>query len=253
MHGAIFNIKRFAIHDGPGIRTTAFLQGCPLHCPWCHNPESIGPVRTCDTGEQPDSVFSTDSSELVGKLERDRVFYEESGGGITVSGGEPLMQPVFLLHILKKAAEIGLHTAVDTSGEADNQTVQSILPFTDLFLYDLKLIDPAEHKKWTGVSNDRILENLKLVCKSGKPVWIRIPLIANITDNETNITGIADHVADLSGIQRIHVLPYHAGGEHKWKRNASSSRLNLKPPDAKRIRDICHILEQTGIPVFTGG
>lgn len=254
MNGVIFDIKRFAIHDGPGIRTTAFFQGCPLRCPWCHNPESIGPVRDCSTHGARDRARTIQADELIAQLERDRVFYEESGGGITLSGGEPLMQPEFLLRILKNAAGIGLKTAVDTSGQAPAETVQSILPFTDLFLYDLKLMDSLEHEKWTGVPNNRILRNLDLVCGSGKPVWIRIPLIAGITDTEQNMNQIADHIHHLSGVEQIHILPYHRGGEHKRRQhNTHRSGTELNAPETERLQEVHQQLEQTGIPVFTGG
>lgn len=254
MNGFIFNIKRFAIHDGPGIRTTAFFQGCPLNCPWCHNPESMGPPRCCPSGSRTGDVRATTADELVDLLERDRVFYEESEGGITISGGEPLMQPAFLMETLKEAAGRGLHTAVDTSGEAAQDTIRAILPFTDLFLYDIKLMDSDEHQRWTGVDNRRILENLSMVCTSGTPVWVRVPLIAGITDTMNNIRRVADHISGLSGIERIHLLPYHAGGEHKRDpQSLPLSRTRLKAPGKQRLNEIYSILEQTGISVFTGG
>ena len=168
--GVIFDIKRFAVHDGPGIRTTIFLKGCPLSCWWCHNPESRSDepqqsVRhlTLEGGifdKEEITGYEVGVDEIIQQVERDRIFYEESGGGVTLSGGEPLNQPQFCRELLRSLKTSGFHTALDTTGYAPEEDILSVMPFTDLFLYDLKLMDETEHLKYTGVSNKGILENL---------------------------------------------------------------------------------------------
>ncbi len=187
MKGLIFDIKRYAIHDGPGIRVTFFMKGCPLECWWCHNPESISPLpqtvqRTDKIGnrqfqvtEQIGKEYSV--GELLDIVNRDLVFIEESGGGVTFSGGEPLMQSEFLSEALGLFRQSGIHTAVDTSGQADRRIIDRIIGDTDLFLFDIKHLDPDKHLKYTGVRNGLILDNLTYILSRGKKVNIRIPII----------------------------------------------------------------------------
>ena len=170
--GIIFNIKHFAVHDGPGIRTTVFFKGCPLSCRWCHNPESINPnleeievpyARVSVTAKKcgKDTVGKkVQVSEIMSEVLKDVIFYDESGGGITISGGEPLMQPDFLFSLLKECKIHNIHTCVDTSGYAPRKIIESIVDYVDLFLYDIKLLDNEEHVRYTGVKNDRIFQNL---------------------------------------------------------------------------------------------
>lgn len=240
--GIIFDIKRFAVHDGPGIRTTVFLKGCPLSCWWCHNPESrdANPQQTVKHLNVGDKIFErpeitgyeTSVDEIVHQVERDRIFYEESRGGVTLSGGEPLYQFQFSLELLRTLKEMGFHTALDTTGYASAEDIFRIMPFTDLFLYDLKLMSEEEHLKYTGVSNKGILDNLKILINEQKDVIIRLPVIPGITDTFSNIQSIIEflspfhHLAPSSPASppfanspiEVHLLPYHAAGKNKYRR-----------------------------------
>ncbi len=191
MMGIVFDIKRFAVHDGPGIRTTVFLKGCPLRCRWCHNPESMeaSPCRLPKTYQVGTSTFTETEAvgsemsveELMRELRKEKVFMEESGGGVTFSGGEPLFQPSFLKEMLMACKAEHIHTVVDTSGYASSTALDSVIPFTDLFLFDLKIIDSELHLHWTGVGNSIILANFDRLISAGARVRVRIPLIPGLT------------------------------------------------------------------------
>jgi pyruvate formate lyase activating enzyme len=260
--GLVFDIKRYAIHDGPGIRTTVFLKGCPLRCPWCQNPESVRAgaevaffeqrcVR-CGTCEQvcPEDAVdpatrrpvderctrcgqctttcpgmareivgtSMSVEEVVRAVERDTVFHDESGGGVTFSGGEPLLQAEFLRACLIRLRSFGCHTAVDTTGFAREEVVLDIAVHADLFLYDLKLMDARRHEQLVGVSNEPILRNLRAVVERGTPVWIRVPLLPGINDDEQNLTQLAEFLRDLRADLPVQLLPYHRVGTGKLDR-----------------------------------
>lgn len=231
MAGDIFDLKRFAIHDGPGIRTTVFFRGCPLSCWWCHNPEGM---VACGAGtpvadlsrESPSYIPESDrvtggavtTDALMRELVKDRVFFEVSSGGVTFSGGEPMMQVDFLVQMLKRCREESLSTAVDTSGYADREDLEGILELTDLFLFDLKLADDSEHVKYTGVSNAGIIENLGLLTRNGARVWIRVPLVPGITDGMDNISGIISIISGYGNIEKVSLLPYNKIGEDKFRR-----------------------------------
>ncbi len=298
--GLIFDLKRFSIHDGPGIRTTVFFKGCPLHCWWCHNPESRSDhselieytdrclhcsscVAACPehaitlTGE----VLFTDphrcrlcgtcveicpanARQMVGRpitlpslleqLERDRPFYEESGGGITLSGGEPLAQSTFVVALLQACKQAGLHTALDTSGYAAWELFEQILPFTDLFLYDLKLVDDAQHVRYTGFSNSLILSNLKQLSRHQAAVHLRLPIIPGITDSDENLQQVAELAKSLPGVRRLDLLPYHNAFLAKCTRLHQAYKLDkLKPPSGERLAEIAACLQSAGIPVQVGG
>ncbi len=231
MNGTIFDIKKFAIHDGPGIRTTVFFKGCPLDCWWCHNPEG----RKLETetlsvkpgGDASDScipartvVIGRDVSvaSVMDEVMKDVIFYDESGGGVTFSGGEPMMQPEFLLVLLQACKENGLNTAVDTSGYAPWDDFKKIYDLIDLFLYDLKLMDDESHVKYTGVSNKLILENLARLSSMGSKVEPRIPLIPGITDTEENLEAIAEFLTPQKNIRHVVLLPYNRLGEDKFRK-----------------------------------
>ncbi|MBE0663827.1 MAG: glycyl-radical enzyme activating protein [Bacteroidales bacterium] len=228
MQGIIFDIRSFSIHDGPGIRQTVFLKGCPLRCAWCHNPESQENITETMTSHKKLGGQTFTRTEEVGKLmsvegvmqsiEKDIPFFEESGGGVTFSGGEPLMQPEFTTALLTASRKNGIHTALDTCGYAEPEVIDKVLPLTDLFLYDLKLADDEAHKQFTGVSNRPILENLNKISASGKPIIIRIPLIPGITDTEENLSGLKYIIEQTQGIQRIDLLPFHAIAKSKYER-----------------------------------
>jgi pyruvate formate lyase activating enzyme len=227
--GIIFDIRRFATHDGPGIRTTVFFKGCSLSCRWCHNPESIDPrpFRFQKKIMLDEEWFAQEEwvgreytvDEVMHILLRDKVFYEESGGGITFSGGEPLLQPEFLAELLEACRQEGLHTAVDTSGQVHRKFFDRILPFTSLFLYDYKHYDAARHMQSTGFSNELINDNLQYLLKSGKPVRIRIPVIPSFNHTENDMAEMALFLKSLQGnIEQVDLLPYHTLGNNKYKR-----------------------------------
>lgn len=219
IEGIVFNIQRFSIHDGPGIRTTAFLKGCPLHCRWCHNPESIHP--------EPELMRKGDGTETVGRvvtaeavaaeLARDRVFYEESGGGITLSGGEPLYQPEFAIDILRRCKAEKLHTTLDTCGYADTEVLLAAAENTDLFLYDLKHPDSAKHEEYTDVPNGLIIENLRMLCAAGHQVLVRQPIIPGYNDDPETVEATG-RLLESCGVQRLELLQYHTLGAGKRER-----------------------------------
>jgi pyruvate formate lyase activating enzyme len=301
--GMLFDIKRFAIHDGPGIRTTAFLKGCPLACAWCHNPESQDsdpqllhrPNRctgcgTCQEvcpegavhleerqaitdrerctacgacvsvcpGEARSIVGASWTAEaLVSELAKDALFFEQSGGGITCSGGEPLLQPGFCAEVLRGCRERGIHTAVDTCGYADESSLLDVAKETDLFLYDLKLMDDARHRQATGVSNAPVLTNLERLDLWGKRIWIRIPLIPGVNDDERNLTATAGFVRGLRRIEAVQVLPYHRGGEEKriglGKTGAMCTEREPGRAAEAADRSTEFLASRIGIPVTKGG
>ncbi len=219
MTGVIFDIKHYAIHDGPGIRQTIFFKGCPLSCWWCHNPESQSIEIEEHTKEKSldgklfqkkETVgYKIDAKNLFQTIKGDTVFFDESNGGVTFSGGEPLMQPDFLRETASKCKEAKIHTALDTCGYADQEVFFNVLPFVDMILYDLKLTDDTLHKKYTGVSNRKILENLKMLDETGKDVKIRFPVIPGITDTPKNIEEMKTFLSQLKHINKMDILPYH--------------------------------------------
>lgn len=214
--GVIFNIQRFSVNDGPGIRTTVFLKGCPLACGWCHNPEEKHYDPVVMNGKQIGTKVFAD--EIIAEIEMDRVFYEESDGGVTFSGGEPLAQHEFLLELLTKCKALNIHTTVDTSGYADKSRFKAIMPVTDLFLYDIKFADPVDHLKYTGVSNSEIFENLRLILRKRGKVIIRVPMIPGITATGDNIISIIRLLIGMNGNPEINLLPFHKIADSKYKR-----------------------------------
>ena len=230
MTGIYSDIKRFAVHDGPGIRTTVFLKGCPLKCVWCHNPESISfkpqiafyENKCIGCGECQKEGFKTDDclgearvlygkeitvEELLTLLLEDREFYENSGGGVTLSGGECLCQPDFCAELLKALKAEGINTAVDTCGFVSREAIDMVLPYTDMFLYDIKAIDEDVHIKCTGQPNRQILENIKYIDSKNKAIEVRIPYVPQYNDNQ--IDKIAEFLKPLKNITAVKVLPYH--------------------------------------------
>jgi pyruvate formate lyase activating enzyme len=298
--GTVFDIKRFSIHDGPGIRTTVFFKGCPLRCQWCHNPESQAfrpelTVResrcircgacleacprgaiswngasTPVTGEKCERCGAcveacyADARELVGRemtvaelvpeIERDRAFYDESGGGVTISGGEPLAQPDFLLALLQACREREIHTALDTCGYAPWETLDRVRPFVDLFLYDLKLMDGARHREFTGAGNERILDNLHRLSALGYDIVLRVPVIPGINDDGENLRQIAAFAAGLPGRHPLDLLPYHRAAADKYMRMGRAYELHeVKPPAADEMLKIEQILRESDLHVEVGG
>jgi pyruvate formate lyase activating enzyme len=284
-NGVVFDVKRFSLQDGPGIRTTAFFKGCPLSCRWCHNPESIrsrpeilysrsrcvhtnGPcLNACPQGaltQGPDGVVidrercdgcgrcadvcpadalqlagrRTTALELFEEVRRDRVFFDESRGGVTVSGGEPMQQPEFLAAFLALCRGAGLHTALDTCGFAPWSLFAGLLPLVDLFLYDLKPLDEAEHRRFTGVSNRLIHDNLRRLTVAGAVVQIRMPMVAGITDGDGNIDAALALLTSLR-VAGVSLLNYHSGGSGKRLRlGLPAAGDGLQPVPTGRLEDI---------------
>jgi pyruvate formate lyase activating enzyme len=298
--GLVFDIKRFALHDGPGIRTTVFFKGCPLRCAWCHNPESQSRKKEimvrgsrcircgacaalCEKGaisvkkDGPHVVAgkcmvcgacadacNAEAIQLVGKemaarevmgeVLKDSPFYEQSGGGASFSGGEPLAQPEFLRDLLALSKRAGLHTAVDTCGHAPWKNIDSILGKTDLFLYDVKLMDDGRHRHYTGVSNKTILTNLERLAKSGAEIIVRFAVIPGVNDGEKNVAETGDFVARLKRVESVDLLPYHAMAAGKYPQLNRSARMKgVKPPTEESMARIAKTLEGFGLRVVTGG
>jgi len=242
MQDLIFNIQRFCIHDGPGIRTTVFFKGCNLKCVWCHNPESQSPAKEtmffedkctgcgrCKNSsfEEENFVCLSGARELCGKeysveevlaeVVKDNSFYENSGGGVTFSGGECMLHIDFLCAILKKCKENGIHTAVDTAGHIPWEYFEKVIPYTDLFLYDIKSMNTNIHKKYVGVGNELILANLARLLKAKAMVWIRVPVIPSVNDTEEEMQKIRLFFEENGYPTEFELLPYHDMGEHKYE------------------------------------
>lgn len=298
--GRIFNIQRYSIHDGPGIRTTVFLKGCPLSCIWCHNPESqtfdteimvygkrcIGCGKCAEICESGALYFDDNTiayirdkctscgkcagvcyakarelagklmtvKDVMGQIEKDSIFYDESGGGVTFSGGEPLSQPEFLLELLKQCKKREFRTAVDTSGYGASETIKAISSFTDLFLYDLKLMNDEKHIKYTGVSNKLILENLRIISQLGNRIYIRIPLIPGINDDEDNIKATAELIRSTPTLEQVNILPYHNIAADKYNRLGKQHKLtDILVPTDKCVKSVADKYSEYGIKVKIGG
>lgn len=256
--GTIFDIKRYAIHDGPGIRTTVFFKGCQLDCWWCQNPEGrkselekIASRRGC--GEETVGR-QVDVSEVLEEVLKDTIFYDESGGGVTFSGGEPMMQPSFLLALLQACKERDLHTALDTSGYAPFEDFEKIEPFVDLYLYDIKFIEDARHIKYTGVSNQLVLENLEKLATGNHDIIVRIPLVTGITDSDANLNEIIGFLGKMKNIQKVSLLPYNKLSEDKFERFKVENRVGrLKTQDKTDIEKITRRFKAAALKVSIGG
>ena len=263
MNSLLFDIRRYTIHDGPGIRTTVFFKGCPLCCQWCHNPESqesgVGQVsvrRVLDGKffETKLAVGSWQSAgEVMKEIEKDEVFYRESGGGVTFSGGEPLMQPEALQELLELCRIKNYHTAIDTSGHAEPAAMQQVIELADLWLFDLKLMDDGKHLEYTGVSNELALKNLETLALAGKSIIIRFPLIPGITDGKDNLEALAKLMKKL-GLEEINILPYHAIAKDKYRRMGKEFKLQgVKEAPDDMINEIVQFFVDKGFTVRVGG
>jgi len=263
----ISNIQRFCMHDGPGVRTTVFFKGCPLSCEWCHNPETqsyqkellfyekkcigCGSCKACD--KEPCIICGecvkncpTEAREIVGyaytvqevydQIQKDVAFYGEKGG-VTFSGGECMTQIEPLAELLKMCKKSGIHTAVDTAGYVPFENFEKVLPHTDLFLYDVKLFNPEKHKKYTGVSNKLILENLKRLFSVGVKIWVRIPIIPSVNDNVDEMKKIKKFLDECGHFEKIELLPYHPMGESKSRALWKTPRL-FEIPDPEKMKSL---------------
>ncbi|MHA1610435.1 MAG: glycyl-radical enzyme activating protein [Promethearchaeota archaeon] len=254
--GYIFDIKKFALHDGPGIRTTIFLKGCPLRCQWCHNPES--------QDLQPQNYHNNDKITPIGKnwsvkqviqeIQKDIIFYDESQGGVTFSGGEPLFQHEFLLELLQNIKKLDLHIALDTTGSSPWENIVQLLPYVDLFLYDLKFIDPSLHQLYTGIDNAEILANLKQLFNYKQNVNIRVPIIPSITDTRENLSQIRDYLVQLDQDPPITLLPYNEMGIYKYEQLGWEYQLNhITPPSDEEMKQIQSYFQENFTLVSIGG
>ena len=235
--GIVFDIKRGSIKDGPGLRTSVFLKGCPLRCVWCHNPESqaAAPQRALTTGELCGRTMTVD--EVMEEVRRDAVFYAASGGGVTFTGGEPTAQAAFLKDLCAAAKAEGVHVAVDTCGYASWAQFAELLPLVDLFLYDVKGVDPARHRALTGVDNALILDNLRRLDAAGAQLWIRYPLVPGLNDSEADLAAMADLRSHLTNVRRVEICPYHSIGLEKYGKFGIPARYPQKDPPAPRVVD----------------
>ena len=218
--GRIFDIQRFSIHDGPGIRTIVFLKGCVLRCRWCCNPESQNrEIETMIVHGKPKTIGKDVTvSEVMEIVEKDRPYYDRSGGGLTLSGGECLMQPDFAAALLRAAKGRGINTAIESTGCASFETISKLLPYLDTYLMDIKHTNSAKHKEFTGVPNDLILKNAMKIAESGMTnLVIRVPVIPGFNDKVEEIESIARFAAGLKGVTKMHILPYHRLGQDKYE------------------------------------
>ena len=218
MTGVVFDIKRGVVKDGPGIRTSVFLKGCPLRCVWCHNPESQSAAvsRAVTDGTVCGREMSVE--EVMAEVRRDQVFYRTSGGGVTLTGGEPMLQFAFLKEVCGAAKASGVHVALDTSGEAAADAFREIAPRIDLFLFDVKATGDAVHRKLTGVPAEPILANLRLLDSLGARIHLRCPLVPGVNDSEEHLRHVARLAEELQGVEEVLVEPYHRLGEEKYAR-----------------------------------
>ena len=310
--GKFYDMQGFSVHDGPGIRLTLFLKGCPLRCPWCHSPESqefptelnwmglkcvgvdkcgnclnvcpndaisLGAKKMSATGDEEIQLVTVDRSkcdncgkcaeactskalymcgtdytvdEVMERIRRDVPFYNRSGGGVTISGGECLCQPEFLLEVLKRCKAEGIHTAVDTTGFAPWSSIEPILPYTDLFLYDLKQMDPDLHKQVIGVPNPLILENAKKIAAAGGKFQIRIPIIPMFNDSKKSFDEVGKFICELGdAVEIVQLLPYHKLGTVKWERlQRNHPVLEAEPPKDELVQARKEQLEAMGLKVM---
>ncbi|HJV49670.1 MAG TPA: glycyl-radical enzyme activating protein [Geothrix sp.] len=286
--GRIFNIQRYSLQDGPGLRTTVFLKGCPLDCAWCHNPESQSPARelitqenrciacgsclqVCGPGEDPSSrpeacveICPTGARQLLGhdvavdelmdEVLRDQPFFDESGGGVTLSGGEPLLQPGFVKDMLAALRRRGVHTALDTCGLGRREDLLEAAARADLVLFDLKHMDEARHRAWTGAGNEAILANLEALGRAHGQIWIRVPVIPGVNDDLQNLEATARFVAGIPGVRRLDLLPYHSTGAAKFRRLGRRYLLDhVQPPTSERMAGLALLFRAHGIPATIGG
>lgn len=245
--GRVFDIKRFSSHDGPGIRSTVFLTGCPLRCAWCHNPEAFA-LHDRPGGQIRDMTVA----EVIRELEKDVSYYDRSGGGVTVSGGEPLFQSAFTLELLRTCRKRELHSALDTCGLVDTTLLLEAAAIADLVLYDLKAIDSEVHRSWTGAPNERILENLAALESSEVPVWIRLPLIPGANEDDANVDATLA-LLSATRFRRISLLPYHRIAEGKYHGLGLENRMSgVEPPSDDRVEVLRARFAAAGFDVHVG-
>lgn len=255
--GIIFDIKKFAIHDGPGIRTTVFFKGCPLNCWWCQNPESINIVDDIEINLASvglGNLKQYNANDLLNEIKKDLLFYDESEGGVTFSGGEPLLQIEFVLEFLKVLKDEFIHTAIDTSGYVNPDYFTRINEYVNLYLFDLKLFNDTLHQKYTGVSNKLIKNNLEYLNSIHSNIIVRIPLIPNVTDTVENLSAISHYLHKLKNVTRVDLLPYNKISEDKYKRLNLKAKLGeLETQTVDKLDEIKNFVKSFGINAQLNG
>lgn len=254
--GRIFDIQKFSIHDGPGIRTIVFLKGCIFKCKWCCNPES----QNYDIQEMiingKSKIIGRDVTvrEILEKIEQDRPYYKPSGGGITLSGGECMCQPEFVKALLQVCKENGINTAIETAAGVKSSVIKSIIPYVDTVLMDIKHMNVDKHKKFIGKDNKVVLENAKIIAESTANLIIRVPVIPTFNDTKEEIKEIARFAKSLPGVKKLHLLPYHRMGEDKYVGLSRKYYLGeIKPPTAEQMEVLLEVVLKEGLQGQIGG
>lgn len=254
--GRIFDIQRFSIHDGPGIRTIVFLKGCVLRCRWCCNPESQAyEIQNMYLGGK-NKVCGRDVTvaEVMEEVVKDRPYYNRSGGGMTLSGGESFCQPAFAGALLKEAKAMGINTAIETTSCASFETIEPILPYIDTYLMDIKHMDPIKHEKYTTRSNELMLENAVKIAPIANKMIIRVPVIPTFNDTVEEIGDIARFTANLQGVNEIHLLPYHSYGRDKYSGLGREYLMgDIEPPTAQKMELLLDTAKSYGLKAQIGG
>lgn len=254
--GRIFDIQRFSVHDGPGVRTIVFLKGCALRCRWCCNPESqeYAMQEMVQDGKPKPVGRDVTVAEALAQVKRDAVYYRRSGGGVTLSGGECLCQPDFTYALLKSFKKNSLTTAIESTACASYDVIERILPYLDVYLMDIKHMNPQKHKEYTSRSNELMLENAKKIAKAAKRLIIRVPVIPGFNDTEEEISDIAGFTKSLETVQEIHLLPYHSYGSGKYAAlGREYSMEGIVPPTTEHMERLKQAVERTGLRCQIGG
>ena len=256
MQGRIFNIQRFSIHDGPGIRTIVFFKGCYMRCAWCCNPESQQfEIQTLVEGGKEKTVGrDVTVDEIMPEILADIPYYRRSGGGVTLSGGEVLVQADFAAELLRACKAAGLHTAIESAASSTYDKIEKLLPYLDLYLMDIKIMDPEKHKEYTGIDNSRILENARRVAKSGVELIIRTPVIPGVNDTAEQIRAISRFARELGTVKEHHLLPYHRLGQDKYAGLGRNYALkDVEPPEKEKMEYLLSVAEESGLKCQIGG
>lgn len=255
--GRIFDIQRFSLHDGPGIRTIVFFKGCPLRCRWCCNPEGQAwDIHTMRPAEGPVRIAGEDvtAGEVMKTVLSDMPYYHRSGGGLTLSGGEALGQPEFAHALLMLAHTYGVNTCIETTGFASRETLDTVLPHLDTVLMDIKHMNSGKHEAFTGQRNERILENARYIAEHARELIIRVPVIPTFNDTPEELRAIARFARTLPGVHRLHLLPYHRLGQDKYTAlGRDYSLASLTPPTDERMRYLLSVAEESGLLCQIGG
>lgn len=254
--GRIFDIQRFSIHDGPGIRTIVFLKGCRLRCKWCCNPESqeYGIQTMMVSGKEKTIGKDVTVEEVFSEIKKDLPYYRRSGGGLTLSGGEALLQPDFAIALLKTCQEYGINTAIESAAYQEFSIIEKYIEHLDVFLMDIKHMDSKKHEAFTGVPNELILENAKKIAATGVHLIIRVPVVPGVNDTKEEIRAIAQYAKSLNGVEEIHLLPYHRLGQDKYDGlNRYYELEKLKPPGNIEMEELLKVVESEGLKGQIGG